>query len=253
MVEEIRTYLLNDINFSKVSYLDSNYAPKRLNETFANFRNLLLIGNNITEPEIQVWRADLLIDAIYRDMELSAVALRNFDRRLIPEKNINKEEFLPSVRQSFYDDRVLIKIDKDNYPQDGIYNKTIVLRKKTQNILDVNFFVGEKQYGRSDQLIFTFKGNMSNFVQIPETRLKIGLSYSSQIPFNLLELKLKYPYFFDINGLIDNVFQIPGIENLMWLNKKSFEEVFEIYSKSNRPYKKLLCLILAYAISLKWQ
>jgi hypothetical protein len=253
MVEEIRTYLLNDMAFSRYAYIDKDYSPILLSETFSSFRNCLLIGNNEIEPEVQIWRSNLMVDAIYNDLDLSKIALRNFDSRRIPDKNDLSNNFLPTIKQSFYDDRVLIKSDNQNYPQDGIYNKRISLTKKTNNILSVSYLVDNKSNTRDQQIIFTFRGNISNFLYIPDTRLRIGFLNCSHIPFNQMNIKLMYPYFFNVNNLIDNVYQIPGIEELIWLNKKAYEDVFDIYSKTDRSYKKVLCLLLAYAISLKWQ
>jgi hypothetical protein len=253
MVEEIRTYLLNDNSFSDITYIDKNYSPVKLSKLFSEFRNCLLIGNNQTEPEIQVWRADTIIDAIYRDRDLSKIAFKNFDNRRIPSKNLNETNFLPTIKQSFYDDRVLIKLDSETSPQDGIYNKTVSLKKISNNILKVSFKSKYSNLNTDKQLVFTFKGNISNFSYIPETRIRIGLSNCSQIPFDLLQIKIKYPYFFNLNNLIDNINQIGGVEELIWINKKAYEEVFNIYSRTDRPYKKMLCLLLAYAISLKWQ
>lgn len=254
MVEEIRTYLLNDKSFSGVVYIDKDYIPRSLNKTFSEFRKCLLLDSgNDTSKAVQAWRINLFVNAIYKDRDLSKIALKNFDKRVIKDKNITNLDFLPKVKQSIYDDRILIKSGVQNFPHDGIYDKLVILKKISNNSVNVSFSHNNLSYGNSHNLIFIFKNRSSNMIDIPDTRLKIGFSDSSSVPFNDLTIETQYPYSLNINNTIDKIYQIPGLDELIWINKQAFSELFDLYSKTDRSYKKILCLILGYAISLKWQ
>jgi hypothetical protein len=251
MVEEIRTYLLNDKKFGEVVFLDKNYFPKKLNKTSSEFRNAI-IGDNINDLSYTAWKTNLLVDGIYNDSELSSIAKKNFDSRRIPDKNLYTKDFSVSFSQNFFSSKIIIIKNQNNSPSDGIYEKKIILTKASNNKLNVSYIKNKKNYINDKELTFTFSNGMSNILDIPSSPIKIGFSGTSSIPLDQqLIIDIKYPYFLDINSIIDKIEQIPGVENLIWLNKKSYAEIFDIYTKTEKPHKKVLCLILAYAISLK--
>jgi hypothetical protein len=250
MVDEIKTLLLNDEKFSRYTYIDDNFNQIRLNKVQSEFRRALLFPSGAQEPKSQVWISNLLVNAIYKDRDLEKIANKNFDTRRIIDESLYSQDFLASVTQNFYDNKIIVKMAEETYPQDGIHNKNIKLSRKNNNVVVVSYSINNQSYENEKEIIFVFKNRISNTVNIPDTRIKIGFSNTSIVPFSSLFLSIKYPYYYDINNTINKIFQIPGLEELIWTDKQSFKELFDLYSKTDRDYKKMLCLILAYSISL---
>ena len=252
MVEEIRTLLLNSKKFKKYVYFSEDYSERKLNKTLKNFRDALLkMSKNDTE-EVQAWRAKKIVNLIYSNEKLKKIALDLFDHRKIQD-DIQLNESLESTYSINLNHPNLIINTRgvENSPADSIYTKKITFTKISNDQFSVSF--DYKQNKAPEILKFVFSSGISDLKTIPDTNIKIGFSGTSIIPSNIntFDVIIKYPFTLDFNEIIERVYSIASVEQLILTNSSKFEDIYSVYSTSNRNHEKILCLLMGYALSLK--
>jgi hypothetical protein len=252
MVEEIRTLLLNSKKFKNYVYFPEDYSERKLNKTLKNFRDALLkMSKNDTE-EIQAWRAKKIVNLIYSNNKLSKIALSFFDTRKI-ENDIKSSQSLEATYSiSLSHPNLTINTRGiEDAPSDSIYTKKINFKKIANDQFSVSYDYNQNK--QPDILKFTFNSGISDLKAIPDTNIKIGFSGTSIIPsdINNFHIIVKYPFILDFNQIIEKVYSVPSVEQLILGNSTKFNELYSIYSTSNRNHEKILCLLMGYALLIK--
>jgi hypothetical protein len=252
MVEEIRTLLLNSNNFKKYVYFPEDYSERKLNKTFKNFRDALLkMSKNDTE-EVQAWRAKKIVNLIYSSNKLNKIAFSLFDTRKIQ----NDTELNSSLESTYsininHPNLVINTRGIEESPSDSIYIKKITFTKISSNQFSLSY--NYKQNSSGDILSFVFGSGLSDLKRVPDTNIKIGFSGVSSIPSDIhtFDITIKYPFILDFNGIIERVYSIPSVEQLILSNSSKFNDLYSVYTTSSRDHEKILCLLMGYALSLK--
>jgi len=252
MVEEIRTLLLNSKKFKNYVYFPEDYSERKLNKTLKKFRDALLkMSKNDTE-EIQAWRAKKIVNLIYNDNKLTKIALKLFDKRKIQNDTQLNSFFGSTYSISINHANLIINArESDDTPSDSIYTKKITFSKISQDELSVSY--DYKKDNTSNILKFVFNSGISDLKTIPDTKIKIGFSGVSSIPsdINNFDINIRYPFVLDFNEMIERVYSVPSVEQLILVNSGDFSDLYSIYTTSKRDHEKILCLLMGYALLLK--
>ena len=255
MVEEIRTYLLNSKKFSESVYFPSEYTEIVLPSVFSQLRDALLGDSHNDSMSLKAWKANFLVSAIYRDQLLAPIANELFDPRVVPNKALTPTELDPVVTLSSVQSNLLVSTGDLWGAFDGVNKRKIVLTRTPgsppHHSLDVTVS-SEGSYEKST-MNFTFSGQLSDLRTIPGTPIKIAFTNCTSIPDSLVELTItvEYPNSIDINAIINRVGQIPEVETLITSNEVSSSALSSVYHTVTRGHQRLLCLLMAYACSLK--
>lgn len=254
MVEEIRTYLLNSKKYSSSVYIDESFEPIMLSNKFVEFRDVILGADNLTDPKQQIYRANFLVEEIYRHRVLGVVARDMFDTRLIEDTTFINKSFDPQILIDSKNENFVISIIPNAIVEKDVVDQNIEISRSTANnklITKVNtsFYSFEKESE------FLFTENISSFVDIPKSPLRMAFNGVNSVPLNFSKvlLKITYPYFFDINKAIENVQQISGLEFFIFENSTASKNLLSLYNSFTRPHERLLCLTLGLAINLKYK
>lgn len=252
MVEEIRTLLLNSKKFKNYVYFPEDYSERKLNKTLKNFRDALLKTSKNDTEEIQAWKAKKIVNLIYKDNKLAKIALALFDKRKIQNDSESNLFFGATYSISINHANLIINTrELEDAPSDSIYSKKITFTKISQDELSVSY--DYKKDNISHTLKFVFSSNISDLKTIPDTKIKIGFSGVSTIPSDIhnFDLNIRYPFILDFNQIIERVYSIPSVEQLITTNSNDFSDLYSIYTTSKRDHEKILCLLMGYALSLK--
>ena len=256
MVEEIRTLLLNSDKFKNYVFFPENYSERRLSKVLIDFRDALLKLNESDTDEIQAWRAKKIVNLLYEDRKLKEIVLRFFDKRKIQNDADTNKNFDTVYSISINHPNLIINSRFiDSTPDDGIYFKKISFTKNSNTSFMTCLESGiDKVY---ETMHFTFDtsggSSLSDLKSIPGTKIKIGFSGTQHIPsdINSFYVTIKYPFVFDFNKIIEKVYSIGSIEQIISNKSNDFDDIYSVYVSSNRPYQKVLCLLIAYALSIK--
>lgn len=250
MVEEIRSLLLNSPKYGDSVYFPDDYRIRELPSTLNEFRSAVLgFDGNL---DLEAWRASILTEAIYRDRQLSELALSNFDSRTIPNKNTLPSSLDPSVDIFTSDARMIIDSSNVSGDYGSVGTQEIFLNYVDSSTIGANI-VSNGSYSFVN-LSFNFGGgSMSGFQGIPGTPLKVAFSNVSSVPsdFQATNIKISYPYKLDINKVINRVNQVANIEGVIYLDPTSSSVVAPLYSTVTREHQRLLLLVIAYAIAAR--
>jgi len=254
MVEEIRTYLLNSKKYSSNVYIDESFEPVMLSNKFVEFRDIILGANNSTDPKQQIYRANFLVEEIYRHKLLSVIARDMFDTRLIEDTTFINESFDPQILIDSRNENFVISLIPNAISEKDIVDQNIEISRSTGNnklITKVN----TSFYSMEKESEFLFTGSTSSFVDILRSPLRMAFKGVNSVPLNFSKvlLKITYPYFFDINKAVENVQQISGLQFFIFENNTASKNLLSLYNSFTRPHERLLCLTLGLAINLKYK
>lgn len=145
---------------------------------------------------------------------------------------------------------------RDNSTNNTILGITCVWNGSSWDLSDGNTTLGiriiDGQKITSSYMQLRFYGGAAGFTKVPGVPLKVAYS-GSYIPDTLLEtsVNLSYPNNMSIGDLISKVEQITGLDHMIWTNPTASEKILPLYTGLDRGYKRLLCMVMAYALSLK--
>lgn len=255
MVEEIRSYLLNSREYSKYVYMPDGYSERKMGEVESQFRYAVLGIPNISDKKVHVWRANALISGLYRDRQLSAIAQKLFDPRTIETRSTNNGSMQDDYYVSSKDPSLLIVPDHSDLSPSFSIEKSLMLTRESSTELNACITEGPKTTNHIIQ--FTFSDGVSDFVKVPDLPIKIAFNLSdiggTNIPSNFVTtlMSFTYSHWMDVDELVNVVNQISGLDTLIWSNKVANEEILPLYSTTTMSHKRLLCVLLAYALSIK--
>ena len=258
MVEEIRTYLLNDPAFASVVYFPAGYSPVALPQPFSAFRAALIGDSTSDSLALKAWRANMFISAIYRDPVLAPIAESLFDTRHVPNKSLLPATLDPQITTDSVQPNLMISTLNLGSSFDGINLKNInlTLPSGAGPYTSLNAIVSTNGVVISQPTLnFTFSGQMAPFQTVPGTPVQVAFSNCTSIPssFSSINIAVQYPNTLNFATTLDKVYQIPSVENMIYLNSISSGALASTYTSLSRKHQRLLCLLIAYACSLKNQ
>jgi hypothetical protein len=253
MIEELRTYLLNSRKYSSDVYMSEEYQPILLNSRFSEFRDIILGSDLATDPRQQIYRANFWSEEIYRHRLLGKIAAELFDSRTV-ENKFKNTSFEPEILISVSHPSLFISAIPNAIYETEVVDQNIII-SPTGTLNKVSVEVITSFYSLQKDVIFEFIGNVSSFFDIPRTPLRFAFSGTPSVPLNLSKnfIKIKYPYYLNISSIIDRYKQVNAIDFFILGNKTASQYILPVYSSFVRDHERLLSLILAYAISLKFQ
>lgn len=256
MTEEIRSYLLNSPEYSAYAYIPDGYTERRLNDIQSQFRAALLDAPNVSDKKVHVWRANTMVGAIYRDGQLASIANSLFDPRILESRETGSGSLNKDFSVASKDPNLMIVPDASNDSPSFSAGATLVLTKASEsNTLDAQIL--EAGTTKTTKLQFSFSGNLSDFVKVQSLPIRIGFNGTSSgitsVPsnFQTTVVSFSFPGQFNVDDTVERVYQIPGIDRMIWGNEKANTHILPLYNSASRSYKRLLCLLLGYAISVK--
>lgn len=253
MIEELRTYLLNSNKYSSDIYMSDEYQPVVLNNKFSEFRDVILGPDISTDPKQQIYRANFWSEEIYRHRLLSKIATELFDPRTI-ENKFKNTSFEPEILISVGDPTLYISAIPNAKYETEIIDQDIII-SPTGTLNKISLEVITSFYSIQNDVTFEFTGKVSSFFDIPRTPLRVAFRGVQSVPLNFKKsfIKIKYPYYLNLSSVIDRYKQINALDFFILGNKVASQNVLPIYSSFVRDHERLLSLILAYAISLKYK
>lgn len=254
MVEELRSYLLNSRKYSSRVYLDESFNPVVLSKELDEFRSAILGQDSLTDPLQQIYRASFISEQIYNNDKLRDIALNMFDPRLIEGTAFVNENFEPQIFTDSKNDGFVISVIPNATLETEIVEQNITISKTLEfNKLRLN--LNSSVYSIEEDLVFSFNGGLSSFVDIQRTPLRVALKGGNSIPsdFKDVSIKIIYPYFFDINRSIEKVRQIGSLDFFIFQNNTASKNLLSVYNSFTRWNDRLMCLALGYAINLKYK
>lgn len=254
MVEEIRSYLLNSFRYASEVYISEDYQTVSLNKLFLQFREAILGPDNLTDPKQQIYRANFLVEQIYKHRYLSQIALDLFDNRTIKDTTFINSSFDPEILINSNNPNLLINAIPNAVLETEVVNQNITL-SGTGTVNRIACEIITSFYTQSNNLDFEFSDNLSSFIDIKRTPLRVAFQGVSSVPLNFTKvfIDIKYPYHFDFSSAIQRVNQVSGVDILLFGNKKARESLLDMYTSFVRPHERLLALVLGYATSLKYK
>lgn len=252
MTEEIRSYLLNSPSYSDYVYFPERYVIKPISAVQTQFRSVVLGLPSITDKRMHAWRVNILVSGIYKDRQLSDIAMRLFDKRILESRNTIVQPLEDRILINSKDERIIIFSDTHNSVTSLFSEKQVTLRpSSSSSSLEASIIEGKTTV--KNTINFNFSNGASEVVSIHGSPLKVAFRGTNKVPDDFVEtvINITYSCRLNVNDLIEQVDQIPGIDQMMWTNQSASAEILPTYVSTDKGYKKLLCMLMAYAISVK--
>jgi len=90
MIEEIRTLILGDRSYGKFIFFPDFQIDRPFPVGLSMLQSTILAKQKTQDPKDHIWRINSIVGGLYRDPWASKVALKIFDPRTIPGRNVSE-------------------------------------------------------------------------------------------------------------------------------------------------------------------
>lgn len=250
MINELRSYILNDPKFGElVAFPDQYGMPVRLNKTLSEIRSAL-IGDDRVDDKHRAWVATNLVRALYRDRDAGGIAQSIFDTRVsFLDQEAGPDTFDSSITISGGSvDLIQTFGNFTGYPGVGIFNNRWDITHSSSSAISIQDYATGENYTAN----MSFTGTTGNFVEIKGTSIQVRLIGVSQVPVNLFaQINGSVAKSFSLVDILNAVTSVQGVEDLVYINEKEIPDIPFLYSSSqDRIDRKLWSIILAYGAEI---